>query len=271
MRAQDVGGAGGVPRPRALRPLGLLILAAVVVAAAAPLGVTASSPSPPPTTATVAAPTAAPLTTDPAPPEPTVDLLADTNWLLGTYPSPCGDGDVALLAGSAIVGDERIVLDDVRRDDQSAGSAVVFLSCRTAGGATRAQTVAVVAVAADGTMRTIAEQDLPAESRIVSIRLPNIVIEVPDGRAPTGSCCTALIRRQAVTVSPEAITLRDYGQRSAFDQTVLAAPVVGASAELVRKSAPATALCFGWSGAYYPQDPPEEPEPPTPASADIET
>jgi hypothetical protein len=228
-----------------------------------------SSATPPATTSTAPAPsTTTSTSTTTAPP---VDLLAGVNWLQAVVPSPCGDGSVQVIGGAAIVGVERVVLDDVRPIAPSDGLALAFLSCEQAGGVIRTRSAALLEVAADHSVTVIAEQELPA-GRILAADGPTFTVESGEGPVPGDGCCAPLVRRQTFTATADGFDVVDGGQLSAFEQTVTPQPTQLGNAELVRMSVPAAALCYRWGDAsLYPQDPPAEPVPPTEPSAELQT
>lgn len=231
---------------------------------------TSTAPSTTPATTTTASTTttSTSTTTTTAPP---VDLLAGMNWLQATLPSPCGDGAIQVIGGTAIAGAERIVLDDVVPLAPIDGLALAFLSCEQAGGTTRTRSAAVVEVAADRAVTTVAEQELPA-GRVLAIDGGTFTVESGEGAVPDGACCAPLVRRQTFTATADGFDVVDGGQVSAFEQTIGAESTTAGNAALVRSSVPAAALCYRWGDAsMYPQDPPAEPEPPTEPSAELQT
>lgn len=233
------------------------------------------------------APATAVATSPPTAPAP--DRLAGVNWLAGPLPSPCGAGDVDLIGGTALVAGRRVVLEDVRPLDPGAGLAVLIMSCQPADGVVSARTVAVVEVAPGPVMTTRTERLLPLAGRIVSVDLPELIVETPVATVPpsdeavpadAGSSSSAppavvvpLVRRHVVTISSDAITIADRGEVPATtpDPGPGAAPGVVAST-FVRTSVPAAALCFRWGDPpMYPQDPPDEPEPPREPRAELQS
>jgi hypothetical protein len=205
-----------------------------------------------------------------------IDLLVAVDWLAARMPNPCGDGEVDLVAGSAIAqgiagASERIVLRDVRPLDPTSGTAVVLMSCQPSDGVARAASVAVVRVVGPdrGTV-ALAERGLPADGRVVTFDPPTLVVEVPEGASTPGACCAPFVRRLVVTTQPTAITVVDDGRDLAFARTLTLLPALSTS--WVRASRPAAALCFRWGdSSFYAQDPPTEPEPPRRAVAEVET
>lgn len=174
---------------------------------------------------------------------------AGVNWLQETFPSPCSDRSIQLIGGAALDGGRRVVLDDVASVDAPTGTALAFLSCRAPGPTIAERTVAEMRTSA-GSVTAGAEQALGAGARIVGIEGPAIVVETPVGSPPDGSCCVEVIRRQTLTLGGDGFVVTDDEELAGFHQTVLAAPLVGADAELVRGSVTPGALCFRWEGVW---------------------
>lgn len=238
---------------------------------AAPVTTVATTPAAATSTATTSATSAASTTPTSTTTAPPVDLLAGVNWLQATVPSPCGDETVQVIGGTAIANNERVVLDDVRPIAPFEGSALAFLSCEQAGGTIRARSAALLQVAADDSVTTIAEQELPS-GHILATEGATFTVESGEGPAPDGGCCAPLVRRQTFTATTDGFEVADGGQFSAFEQTVTAQPTQLGSAELVRASVPAPALCYRWGDvSLYPQDPPAEPQAPTEPAAELQT
>jgi hypothetical protein len=145
---------------------------------------------------------------------------------------------VQLVAGSAVVGANRAVLDDVVPLDPPAGLALAFLSCR-APGATTTQTTAVVIRARSGSVEALAERELGAAARVVAVDPPRFTVEAPASPA-----------RRRLTLTAAAHGFRVTGDERMPASAQPAAAAVGADAELVRRSVPAAALCYRWDGVW---------------------
>ncbi len=163
------------------------------------------------------------------------------------------------------------MLDDVVALDAANGLALAFLSCRAPGGATTQSTASVVR-ARSGAVETLAERQLGAGARVVSIDVPTVTVESPVTAPPAGTCCAEVITRQTLSAGPHGFNLVAAQQLAAFDQTVGVSPTVGRDAELVRRSVTPAALCYRWDNVWLSA--PEEPAEPAPLaepSAELQT
>jgi hypothetical protein len=233
-------------------------------ASTAVAGPTTAAPTTLVTTTAVPAPTT---TTTPPP----VDRLAGVAWIQRAFASPCSDGNVQLIGGSAVDGESLAVIDDVVPLDSSAGLAVAFLSCHTADGSTSQATALLVSVTGPGAVTTVAEQSLGRDARVVAIAAPTFTVETPEGTPVDGSCCAPLIRRVTYSATASGFSVSSERQVAAFLQTV-GPPAIGDDGDLVRASIPAPALCYQWDDVYLsPQDLEGEPIPVAAPSAEIQT
>lgn len=164
------------------------------------------------------------------------------------------------------------MLDDVAPLRPAVGLAVAFLSCHGAGEATTNTTVVVIKVRPGAKVQSIDEHELGARGRVVAIDGARITAETPIGEPPAGECCAASLRRQTLTASAVGITVTADEQVAAAEQTATASPAVGRNADLVRRSIPAKALCFGWDDAWLAAtDEPGEAAAPSEPSAELLT
>lgn len=167
----------------------------------------ASTPPPPATTAPTTLPAAtttsvAPSTTAALPPS----VIDGINWIQSVYASPCGDGTVQLIGGSAVGGDSRAELDTIAPLNRAAGLVVAFMSCHGASGEVTQVSAVLVKVTDTRFVASLAELRLGAGARIIDVDMPEFSVALPD---PGGDTAAPTTSSPGVTATPETTAVAD--------------------------------------------------------------